>query len=274
MKQLSSQQELQFGAVLKEYRMKNKFSQAKLAELMKVSRNTIINWETDRARPEVEAIRKLCTMLNIPLYELFGLTDVIKLSSEDQGLLRKYRELSPSGQHIVNQLIDTVAKEERNKNSEYLINNCILLEAPATPAAAGAGCEFCDTPSDYIFVKKNGYNEASDAVIRVSGASMEPLFYDGDLVYVTYTKKAHDGDIVICSTADGAVIKQLIGNKLYSLNKALPYGQKHEDDHVGIVGRVLGKVSPLELLTNNELIFLEDVKADEIREFRKKHNLL
>lgn len=267
---LSTQQEFRFGAVLKEYRRKNKLSQPGLAELMNVSRNTITNWENDRARPEVEAIRTLCTMLNIPLYELFGLKDNFQPSSEDQNLLAKYHALSPSGQHIVNRMIDAVADEELNEKNNYLIDNCIILEAPATPAAAGLGCDFFDNPTDYIFVKKNGYNDSADAVIRVSGASMEPLYYDGDLVYVSYAKSARDGDIVIYSTADGAVIKQLFGHKLYSLNKALPYGKKSEDDNVRIIGKVLGKVSPLELLNKDETALIEEVKADEVREFKKR----
>ena len=125
-----------------------------------------------------------------------------------------------------------------------------------------------------MFIKKNGYNESADALIRVSGASMEPQYHDGDLVYVKYTQSVENGDIVICSTADGAVIKQMVNRKLYSLNKALPYGEKSEDDHVTIVGKVLGKVSPLELPDDSDIPLLEEVKAQEVRAFKKKYGLL
>ena len=144
----------------------------------------------------------------------------------------------------------------------------------STPAAAGPGCAFIDTPPEYMFIKKNGYNESADALIRVSGASMEPQYHNGDLVYVKYTQSVEDGDIVICSTADGAVIKQMLNHKLYSLNKALPYGEKSEDDHVTIVGKVLGKVSDLELPDDDDIHLLEEVKAQEVREFKKKYGLL
>lgn len=103
---------------------------------------------------------------------------------------------------------------------------------------------------------------------------MEPQYHNGDLVYVKYTQSVEDGDIVICSTADGAVIKQMLGHKLYSLNKALPYGDKSEDDHVTIVGKVLGKVSELELPDDDDIPLLEEVKAQEVREFKKKYGLL
>lgn len=65
---------------------------------------------------------------------------------------------------------------------------------------------------------------AADSIDRVSGASMEPLYHDGDLVYIQFTNGDSDGDDVVCTTADGAVIKRVKKHKLYSLNKALPYG--------------------------------------------------
>ena len=50
----------------------------------------------------------------------------------------------------------------------------------------------------------------------------------------------------ITTTADGAVIKRKYDNKLYSLNPRYPedpqhpYGEKGEDDHVQVIGKVLG----------------------------------
>ena len=266
--------EFSFGAVIQKYRKENGMSQPELAEILGVSRNTITNWENDRARPEVETIRELCTMFNIPLYELFALPNSSQLTAHEKVVFQQYRKLSPVGKRIVEQLISSVMGEEQDARDRYLDENCILLELPSTPAAAGTGCQFNDTPPSYIFVKKNGYNEDADAVICVSGASMEPRFYDGDMVYVKYTQAVHEGDIVICSTADGAVIKQMLNHKLYSLNKALPYGEKSEDDHVTIVGKVLGKISPLELPDDDDLPLLEEVKAAEVREFREKHGLM
>ena len=79
---------------------------------------------------------------------------------------------------------------------------------------------------------------------------------------------------MICSTADGAVIKQLIGHKLYSLNKSLPYGDKTEDDHVKIVGVVIGRVNDSDLASEEDIPVLEEVKAADVRAFRQKHGLI
>lgn len=189
----NEQAEFAFGAVIRKYRNKNEMSQPELAELMGVSRNTITNWENDRARPEVETIRVLCSMLGIPLYELFGLPNSSQLTSHEKVVFGQYRKLSPVGQRIVDRMIESVMGEEQDARDRYLDENYFLSELQSTPAAAGPGCAFIDTPPEYMFIKKNGYNESADALIRVSGASMEPQYHNGDLVYVKYTQSVEDG---------------------------------------------------------------------------------
>lgn len=263
-----------FGSVLRKYRNQNGMSQPELAEIMGVSRNTITNWETDKSRPEIESIRSLCTMFGIPLYELFGLSNDSLPSPHENTILRQYRQISAVGRKVVDKIIGSMLEEETAARDKYLDDSYFLITYESTPSAAGPGCDFIDLPPEYLFVKKNGYNETADATIRVSGASMEPAYHDGDLVYVKYTQAAQDGDIVICSTADGAVIKQLIGHKLYSLNKSLPYGDKTEDDHVKIVGVVIGRVNDSDLASEEDIPVLEEVKVADVRAFRQKHGLI
>ena len=92
---------------------------------------------------------------------------------------------------------------------------------------------------------------------------MEPQYQDGDLVYVKSSDTADDGDIVICTSADGAVIKQKHGNRLYSLNKDLPYGEKSEDDNVRIQGIVLGIADPDDFASAEEANILEELFHDD-----------
>lgn len=263
-----------FGSVLRKYRNKNEMSQPELAELMGISRNTVTNWENDKCRPEVDSIRTLCTMLGIPLYELFGLSNDSIPSPRENVILSEYRQLSPVGQKVIDKTIHSMLEEETDARDRYLEESYDLIPLESTPSAAGPGCDFVDLPPEYVFVKKSGYNESADALIRVSGASMEPAYYDGDLVCVRYTQDVADGDIVICSTADGAVIKQLMDHRLYSLNRALPYGDKYEDDHVIVVGKVLGKVNVRDLAEEEDVPVLEEVKAADVRAFKQKYGLM
>ncbi|MGN8738507.1 S24 family peptidase [Bilifractor sp. HCP3S3_D3] len=56
----------------------------------------------------------------------------------------------------------------------------------------------------YPLVAADRFNAEADTLIRVSGHSMEPVYHDGDMVYVKYTKDVENNDIVICTTAYGA----------------------------------------------------------------------
>ena len=102
---------------------------------------------------------------------------------------------------------------------------------------------------------------------------MEPLYHNGDLLYIQYADYADDGEDVVCSTADGAVVKRLKNRKLYSLNKELPFGEKNEDDHVRVIGRVLGVVSSDELPNEDDIPILEELMSKEIREFCERHRI-
>ena len=100
---------------------------------------------------------------------------------------------------------------------------------------------------------------------------MEPVYHDGDMVYVKYTKDVENNDIVICTTADGAVIKRMYENKIYSLNPQYPYGEKNEDDHVQVVGKVLGTVSDDEVPDKEDTVLLRDLLSEELYEFNRKY---
>ena len=47
---------LQFGALIKERRRQSHLSQREFAELMHVTRNTVVNWEADYSRPDLNLI--------------------------------------------------------------------------------------------------------------------------------------------------------------------------------------------------------------------------
>lgn len=102
-----------FGAVICKYRKKNDLSQPELAKIMGVSRNTITNWENNRARPDVDIIRDLCCTLGIPLYELFGIQTDQETTSHERVILYQYRSLSPLGRRIVDRMIGSIMEEEQ-----------------------------------------------------------------------------------------------------------------------------------------------------------------
>lgn len=261
-----------FGGVIKDYRNKAGLSQSSLAEMMNASRNTIINWETDKSRPDIDNIRELCMLLGIPLSELFNIPSAERPTAKEKTMLSQFRKLSTVSKRIATRMISSMYEEETDARDKYLRSSYRILPLEATAVAAGTGCDFNDLPAEPIFIKNNPYSELADAIIRVSGASMEPLYHDGDFLYVVYTQEHSDGDDVICTTADGAVVKRAINDKLISLNTKYPFGEKHEDDHVRILGKVIGIVSQNDIAVGEDQSNLEILQSKELREFYKLHN--
>ncbi len=260
-----------FGAVIQKYRNENGMSQTELARIMGTSRNTVTNWETDKSRPEIDTIRELCTLLGIPLYELFNIPSVGTPTASENRMLNQYRKLSPVSRKVVNNLVRNMLEEETNARDDLLRKNYGIISLEATPTAAGIGCPDTGLPPDYFFVKKNRRSSSADTIVRVSGRSMEPKYHDGDLVYVKFTSGADDEDDVVCVYHEGFIIKRFRNRKLYSLNTAYDFGDDHEFDDIVLLGRVLGIVEEDDIPSPDDIPILEELFASEIREFQERY---
>lgn len=96
---------------LKEARKLKGYSQAELAGLVDVTRQTVSNWECGQSVPDVTTLKRLQQTLNIPLEQLLG-NEVVQ-PTEDHCL---------SDQEVVKQLAKMTsfyaAEIERRKNRE------------------------------------------------------------------------------------------------------------------------------------------------------------
>ena len=64
-----------FSERLKEMRTKRELTQQQLADLIEVSRHTVINYEVGRRMPDLEILKNLCEKLNVSSDYLLGLID-------------------------------------------------------------------------------------------------------------------------------------------------------------------------------------------------------
>jgi len=259
------------GSVIRSYRLKAEIGTQQLADMLHVSRGTILHWETDQNRPSVDQIRDLVEYLNIPLNTLFNIKDDFTPTGPEVRIINWYRQASDVGKKIIEHMAETVVTDELDARDRRLTETYKIITDEPTDVAAGTGNPFSQAGRKYRFIRKSELSNYADAIIRVSGRSMEDKYHDGDYVYVKYGVSAHDGDDVVCSTADGAVIKRKMGNKIYSLNKDFPFGEKSEDDFVKIEGVVLGIVDPDDFASKENAVLLEDLLADQIREFERNN---
>ncbi len=263
-----------FSAVLKTYRKKARLSQQEVAERMNVTRNTIVNWETDKSKPDYSCIPALCALLDIPVYRLFNMDPGNGLSPQEEQMIANFRLLSPMNRTVVDKMLNLLVEEEASARQMTLRESAVFMEIRPAAVAAGGGVEVTDPAPSYTFLRKNSINARADGIVLVSGDSMEPVYHDGDYVYYVCAEDARPGEDVIVDTDDGAVIKRLGKDRtLYSVNPDRPYGEKSEDNLVRIRGRVLGIVAASDYLSGEDRALAEEIFAEEIRGFARKHHM-
>ena len=261
-----------FGSIIKRRRAASRLTMGDFADMMHVSRNTVINWEADKSKPDYSYIPEICAILGIKLHELFGMEPENGLNPIEDRVVNNLRQLTPSSQRVVDKMIYTLLCEELEAKDRTMKKTFGLFLVRPGMAAAGVGDYVPDAPPEYTFLRKNTLNERADGIVKVDGDSMEPVYHSGDYVYYENAVSASPGEDVIVDTDDGAVIKRIAkDNTLYSVNPDIPYPKKNEQNTLVIRGRVLGTVHSSDMASDEEKNALEDLFVDEIREFNRKH---
>lgn len=263
-----------FGDVIRKHRTRLNITQNEFAEMMNISRNTVINWETDKRKPDYSLIPEICEILGIKTYELFGVPPENNLSALEDRVVNNLRMLSSASRKAIDKMIYTMLNEELYAKDTALKNTYGLFLVRPGMAAAGVGDYVPDSAPTYTFLRKNTVNERADGIVMVDGDSMEPVYHSGDYVYYENAVSAAPGEDVIVDTDDGAVIKRVSAdNTLYSVNPDIPYPKKSEQNTLVIRGRVLGVVYSSDRPASDEEESLEMLFGDEILEFNMKHGV-
>lgn len=120
----------------------------------------------------------------------------------------------------------------------------IILPLFETPVSAGVGSVLYDeTPIEWITVQKNELSEKADYLLRVRGNSMEPMFYDDDIVLIRQAQQIFEGEIGVFILNGESYIKKMGSGELISLNPAYEPIRLHEYDDVRCAGKVLDTIN-------------------------------
>ena len=92
-------------------------------------------FQAPQSKEKVSLIRTLCSMLGIPLYELFGLSNDSMPSPHENVILSQYRQLSRVGQKVIDKTIHAMLEEEIDARDRYLEESYDLVPLEATPSA-------------------------------------------------------------------------------------------------------------------------------------------
>ncbi|MDE6579583.1 MAG: XRE family transcriptional regulator [Ruminiclostridium sp.] len=124
----------------------------------------------------------------------------------------------------------------------------IYLDFPDLPVSAGTGVYLHDDYAEQIRVPINDETLRANYALRVAGDSMEPQFYDGDIVLVETQPSVKVGEIGIFIYEGEAYIKEFGGDRLISLNSKYDDKQITDFNSFYCKGLVIGVLDKKHIL--------------------------
>ena len=258
-----------FGSLLRAARIRKNLSQDELAGIMGVSRYTIINWEADKNRPDVDTFLQLCAALGLSLRDLFP--EESGLSRLERSVVENLRLLKPQTRELVKAMVFAMAEAAQSAHAGSLresVKVVSLYSGSLAAGTAGGGSYFAEEPASPFFLRVSDRTAKADAVIRISGRSMEPVYHDGDYVYFQYAASAGPGEDAVVAWAGQQYVKRISEDgTLYSINPDYPFAYDGCGDDIRIMGRVLGIVSTVDRAGKDDLPLLEELFSAELAGF-------
>lgn len=241
-----------FGEKIRNARKAKDYTQKQLADKIGAKHNSVSDWENNKNMPDPNTIEFLCGVLEITPNYLLDASEE-EFSPFEKLFVKKYRNLDDFGKESVEIILnrETERVKQIRWQEEYIESLKSEVSAESFPtriwayygkiASAGTSVEFTDMVAgtkEYPVTKEN---ESADYTIGVNGNSMEPLYNDGDVVFVKHTTHLHIGDIGIFQKDNNIYIKQVGENCLVSLNSN--YDPIKIGDGIRVWGKVLGKAT-------------------------------
>ncbi len=231
------------GNKIKEKRLELELTQAQLAEMTGIKKNTISNYENNISSPSDENIYKLMEVLKCDANYLFEWEEVedVKLSLHEKKHIKKYRVLDNFGKQAIDGLLETEytrctsAPEEGEEPT-------ITIKHSFHKVSAGHGFDL-NNEDDWEEIEVPDTPEArrADFSLTISGNSMEPIYFDGEIVFIKSQSAVDIGETGIFIVNGSGFIKKNGGDRLISLNPEYDDITFCDGDTVSCVGRVIGK---------------------------------
>ena len=189
-------------------------------------------------------VYKICKGLNIDFNALMNgeikphIPSVRPITKNEYDFLSKFRELDDFGKKSVTDLIVNEFDRVAYYKNSY---KYIYKPFPDMPVSAGFGIDLQSDGGETLKLCKTLEADECDFVLRVSGDSMEPKFFDGDVVLVKSQPAVDIGQIGIFIVNGEGFMKELGMGCLISLNNKYKPIKIKDYDEMKTVGLVLGK---------------------------------
>lgn len=228
------------GNKIRYYRTKLNLTQDQLGEKLNTKKATISNYETGYRTPKQDDLFEIAHILNISIDDLFPARN-----SKKNDIISIYNKLTPPRQENVLNYANEQLEEQNSKGDNVVdINSYKQEKTPVNVngcVSAGVGERLHDETLFTDMVKAP--IPAHDLALKVNGDSMEPMFKDGEIIFVEKTHNIKNGQIGIFIIEEEAYVKKVFVEDdrltLVSLNKEYDDLHFYRNESVRLIGKVI-----------------------------------
>lgn len=231
-----------FSSNLERLMNKRDMSDSELAELVDVNRTTVTRWRKGIRSPKLDKLPEIANVFGVKPLDLIHEMDDSKIIEEIHNVSSQLTP--PRQQNVLNYAHDQL--EEQNSKGDNVVdinsykqdkikvkvNGCV---------SAGVGERLHEETLFTETVKAPV--PPHDLALKVNGDSMEPMFKDGEIIFVEKTHNIKNGQIGIFIIEEEAYLKKVLVEDdrltLISLNKNYRDLHFYENQSVKLVGKVI-----------------------------------
>ncbi|EYQ99275.1 TPA: helix-turn-helix domain-containing protein [Staphylococcus aureus] len=230
---------------LKQIMSERKISQSELSRRTGIGRNSISDYLNGKYEAKQDKVFELAKALNVNEAWLMGFDISKNRKIENNDITSIYNKLTPPRQKNVLNYANEQLEEQNSKGDNVVdINSYKQEKTPVNVngcVSAGVGERLHDETLFTEMVK--GPIPTHDLALKVNGDSMEPMFKDGEIIFVEKTHNIKNGQIGIFIIEEEAYVKKVFVEDdrltLVSLNKDYDDLHFYRNESVRLIGKVI-----------------------------------
>lgn len=230
---------------LKQIMSERKISQSELSRRTGIGRNSISDYLNGKYEAKQDKVFELAKALNVNEAWLMGFDISKNRKIENNDIASIYSKLTPPRQKNVLNYANEQLDEQNTKGDNIVDINSYKQDRIAVNVngcvSAGVGERLHGETLFTEMVKAP--IPPHDLALKVNGDSMEPMFKDGEIIFVEKTHNIKNGQIGIFTIEEEAYVKKVFVEDdrltLVSLNKEYRDLHFYRNESVRLVGKVI-----------------------------------
>lgn len=249
---------MNLGEIIKKFRDDNELSMDKFAKMSNLSKAYISVLEKNKrpktgkpVTPSIPVIKNIAEAMNMSFDELFNMLEdnqIISISTND--IIKRINDVSMQLHSERRIKVYDYATEQINEQnnvvnmSDYIQEETEWYEVKFYGSvSAGTGLYLDDEQVETISFGVDMVPSGTDFCLKVNGNSMEPMFHNGDYIFIKRETEFRNGTIGAVIVNGEAYLKKLYitdnSIKLVSLNKKYKDITITDTDNFKYVGTVV-----------------------------------